>query len=147
MMHRDARVCATTAFLPFTSTSSPAILPSLAMDQPASKRRRTDSHSSSPVAVQSSVWYSDGNIILQTGHGTSESPFTRFRVYKGILADKSSVFKDMFVVAGGSEEDELVDGCPLVQLDDDKEELEHVLRALHMDPRYVLITIYTYTLP
>lgn len=90
-----------------------------------------------PTVLRSDVWYDDGNIILQTGKGTPDEPFTQFRVYKGFLATKSSVFRDMLVVAESSAE-EMVDACPIVQLDDDKEELSHVLRALHMDTRCVI---------
>lgn len=87
-----------------------------------------------PIVVRSEMWFDDGNIILQTGEGTAEAPFTQFRVYKGLLAMKSSVFRDMLAVAGPSS-GEMVDECPLVQLHDDRYELEHVLRALHMDTR------------
>jgi len=45
---------------------------------------------------------------------------TKFRVYGGILARGSNIFKDMFDVAQPQESD-MVDGCPGVRLDDPAE--------------------------
>ncbi|KAL1938258.1 hypothetical protein VTO73DRAFT_11709 [Trametes versicolor] len=69
-------------------------------------------------------WYSDGNIIL-LAHDVE------FRVYKGLLAEHSPVFKDMFSlpqppspVTAPSE-----DACPVVHLSDSPEDLRHILRV------------------
>lgn len=68
-------------------------------------------------------WYSDGSIILVAGD-------VEFRIYKGLLADHSPVFRDMFslpqppVIASLT-----IDTCPVVHLSDSPYDLRHVLRA------------------
>ncbi|KZP26088.1 hypothetical protein FIBSPDRAFT_733103, partial [Athelia psychrophila] len=54
----------------------------------------------------------------------------QFKVYKGILAANSAIFRDMFANAQ-AQEGELVDGCPVVHLADKPQDLEHVLEALY----------------
>ena len=67
-------------------------------------------------------WYEDGNIILIARH-------VEFRIYKGLLAQHSPVFADMFTfpqpggVAPASAEP------PLVHLTDSPESFRHILRA------------------
>ncbi len=72
-------------------------------------------------------WYSDGNIILVARD-------VEFRVYKGLLADHSSVFRDMFSLPqpltdapSSSALEEST--CPVVNLYDSPSDLRHVLRA------------------
>jgi hypothetical protein len=69
------------------------------------------------------LWFEDGSIVLET-----ES--TQFRVYRGILAANSPVFKDMFSLPQ-PEEQELVEGCPIVTLHDSPVDLGHFLRSIH----------------
>ena len=57
------------------------------------------------------VWYDDGNIVLIAGS-------TTFKLYKGILASVSLVFKDMFSLAqpdGDSKQipSAAIDGCQI----------------------------------
>jgi cell fate (sporulation/competence/biofilm development) regulator YmcA (YheA/YmcA/DUF963 family) len=58
---------------------------------------------------------------------------TQFRVHASILSAASTVFKDMFEVAQApSNVDSQIDGCPLVQMYDDKaKDVELVLDALY----------------
>ncbi|KAJ7494255.1 hypothetical protein B0H11DRAFT_1858006 [Mycena galericulata] len=70
------------------------------------------------------LWFEDGNIVIQAGN-------SQFRVYRGVLAARSSVFKDMLSVPQ-SPESELVDGCPLVRLTDSEMEVEVFLKALFL---------------
>ncbi|OJT07011.1 hypothetical protein TRAPUB_2141 [Trametes pubescens] len=66
-------------------------------------------------------WLDDGTIILvASGVG--------FRVYKGILAIHSSVFRDMF--AAGNAEIVADAPCPIVHLSDSAEDLRPFLRAI-----------------
>jgi hypothetical protein len=105
------------------------------MDPPRNqllKRALTDS---SPILLTfqllskcSVPWFEDGNIILETEQ-------TQFRVYRGILSRYSVVFKDMFDLSGPDGEGD-VEGCPVVHLSDNAEELQHVLNALHRSTRY-----------
>lgn len=77
------------------------------------------------------LWFEDGSVVLET-----EGIF--FKVYSGILAQSSSVFKDMFSFPQPSPDDssaETYDGCPLVHMLDSAHDLRHFLRALN-DSRY-----------
>ncbi|KZP19012.1 hypothetical protein FIBSPDRAFT_828576 [Athelia psychrophila] len=74
--------------------------------------------------VQSDVWYDDGNVVLQAQN-------THFKVYRGVLAQISSVFKDMFSFPQPpSAEMELIDGCPVVHLSDRAEDVRYLLQAI-----------------
>lgn len=62
-------------------------------------------------------WFEDGNIILSARN-------VGFKVYKGLLAEHSAVFRGMFVVAQGAHAaGEQADGCPVVPLDDSPDDL------------------------
>ncbi len=80
---------------------------------PLSKRER-----------HSTIWFKDGTVILATSS-------TLFRVYGGILAHHSPVFRDMFSLSQPDAESESFDGVPVVHLSDDTTELAHFLSALH----------------
>ncbi|OJT05562.1 hypothetical protein TRAPUB_3611 [Trametes pubescens] len=74
-------------------------------------------------------WHSDGTIILVARD-------IEFRVFKGILAEHSPVFRDMFslpqpVDASSSTPPHRAadDPCPIVHLSDSPEDLRHVLRV------------------
>ncbi|EIW56908.1 uncharacterized protein TRAVEDRAFT_128274 [Trametes versicolor FP-101664 SS1] len=69
-------------------------------------------------------WYSDGNIIL-LAHDVE------FRVYKGLLAEHSPVFRDMFSLPQPPCPNTVLseDACPVVQLSDSPEDLRHILRV------------------
>ena len=67
-------------------------------------------------------WLEDGNIILI-------SSSTAFRIYRGLLAARSSVFADMFT-ASSSKPDESYEGCPVIHLSESPEDLRHFLRVL-----------------
>ncbi|KZP02293.1 hypothetical protein FIBSPDRAFT_686775, partial [Athelia psychrophila] len=72
----------------------------------------------------SSIWYHDGNVVLQ-------AEGTRWKVHQGILAESSSVFRDMFSIPQPPSRDtELVEGCPVVQLSDTAKDVECVLQAI-----------------
>ena len=70
-------------------------------------------------------WFEDGTIII---HAQS----TRFKVYRGMLADKSAVFADMLSLPEPSiaETDDLFYECPVVRLSDSAEDWEHMLEAV-----------------
>ncbi|KAF7973896.1 hypothetical protein HWV62_14036 [Athelia sp. TMB] len=73
--------------------------------------------------VRSDLWYDDGNIILQAEN-------TRFKVYRGILVENSTVFRDMFSLPQPPGDADMVEGCPLVRLYDSAEEVGYVMEAL-----------------
>ncbi|KAI0049541.1 hypothetical protein FA95DRAFT_1604350 [Auriscalpium vulgare] len=81
----------------------------------------------SPLSYKD-LWFDDGSIILQ-------SPTASFRVHRSILSFHSQVFRDMFVVSAPVE-DAMVDGVPVVHVQDDAESLFQLLKALYF-PRHI----------
>ncbi len=68
-------------------------------------------------------WYSDGNIILIARN-------VEFRVYKGIRASHSPVFKDMFdLPQPPTTTMSTNDSCPIVHIHDSPDDLRHILRV------------------
>ncbi|KAJ7610478.1 hypothetical protein FB45DRAFT_844593 [Roridomyces roridus] len=68
------------------------------------------------------LWFSDGTLVIQAGTKL-------FRVAGGILAARSSVFKDMLAIPQPPYHT-TVDGCPIVFLHDSPEDFECFLRAI-----------------
>ncbi|KAF7978940.1 hypothetical protein HWV62_44155 [Athelia sp. TMB] len=97
----------------------------MSVEEPStSKRKRLDSSEDAIDPVRSDIWYDDGNVVLQAEN-------TQFKVYRGILAQSSPVFRDMFAFPQPPLEDaQLVDGCPVVHLSDSAKEVRYILRAL-----------------
>ena len=79
---------------------------------------------------RSDPWFDDGNIVLETEG-------VQFKVYKGILAVNSEIFKDLFAFGQGDAA-QVVDGCHVVQLSDKADDLCIVLHALHDSKMCVL---------
>ncbi|KAJ7689802.1 hypothetical protein B0H17DRAFT_936829 [Mycena rosella] len=80
-----------------------------------------DNEPNVPVRVQE-LWFDDGNLIIAAG-------FSLFRVYRGILAARSSVFQDMLSLPQPPDS-ELVEGCPLVRMHDTAAEVTVFLKAI-----------------
>ncbi|KAJ7218778.1 hypothetical protein B0H12DRAFT_1241551 [Mycena haematopus] len=78
---------------------------------PSAKRKRTGESSANAdtTPIRSKIWMPYGDIVLQ-----AES--TQFRVNRDVLAQQSSVFKDMFGVPLPDES--TVEGCPIVRVSD-----------------------------
>jgi hypothetical protein len=78
------------------------------------------------------VWYDDGNLVLQAEEKL-------FKVHRSILSQRSSVFCDMLAVPQPDKPlEQLVDGCEVVQLGDDRgDDMEEALRAIYGDQKYV----------
>ncbi|TBU53880.1 hypothetical protein BD310DRAFT_961760 [Dichomitus squalens] len=104
------------------------------MEEPSRKRFRINDDSAHPVpmtafdkvqaaARDSEYWFDDGNLILL-------SQGFAFCIYKGLLAEHSSVFRSMFQVATPATE-ELVDGCPVVTLYDSPNDLRELFRLIY----------------
>ncbi|KAJ7749696.1 hypothetical protein B0H16DRAFT_869645 [Mycena metata] len=68
------------------------------------------------------LWFLDGNLIVQ-------SELLSFRIYGGLLANESPIFKDMLSIPQPANEAK-IDGCPVVYLHDDPRDLKCFLRAL-----------------
>ncbi|KXN83434.1 hypothetical protein AN958_01448 [Leucoagaricus sp. SymC.cos] len=69
------------------------------------------------------VWFDDGNLILQTDDAL-------FRVYSGLLAARSSVFKDMLAFPAPPEGNLSHDGCPVVRIYDSTEDVRYFLNGI-----------------
>ncbi|KAL1742645.1 hypothetical protein HDZ31DRAFT_65796 [Schizophyllum fasciatum] len=76
------------------------------------------------------LFFQDGNIVLQAEK-------TLFRLYKGFLASKSTVFRDMLAFPQPEGRGRTLLGCPVVEMYDNSEDATHFLRALS-DPSYLL---------
>ncbi|KZP11464.1 hypothetical protein FIBSPDRAFT_837642 [Athelia psychrophila] len=100
--------------------------------KPAAKRKRTeeDGSNSAPISVLS-VWFEDGNVIL-------EAENTKFKVHRGILAANSPVFHDMFSLPQPSSGENFVEGCPVVHLSDSGMDVMHILQAIYR-PNYAAL--------
>ena len=61
------------------------------------------------------LWFDDGNVVLVAGN-------TWFKLYRGILARYSSVFRDLFQVADASAGD-TIQNCPVVHVTDNPDHL------------------------
>ncbi|KAK7025093.1 BTB domain-containing protein [Favolaschia claudopus] len=89
-------------------------------DPPPAKRQRTDD----TQTTRSELWNEDGNIVLQAAN-------TQFRVHWSVLARSSSVFSDMQGLPQPAEQP-LVDGCPILEISDDPDDVEYLLKALYI---------------
>ncbi|EMD33036.1 hypothetical protein CERSUDRAFT_99052 [Gelatoporia subvermispora B] len=69
-----------------------------------------------------SLWFDDGNVILVAEDAA-------FRVYRGLLSTRSTVFHDLFEVPQPPDA-ESFQGCPVVRLHDRSADLHCLLRAL-----------------
>jgi hypothetical protein len=94
------------------------------------KRRRTEerqdaasSTAGSTVAVtRSDIWMEDGSVVLQAEN-------TQFKVHRGLLARVSTIFSDVFSIPQPPEGNEVVEGCPLVHLQDTAEDVQFLMGA------------------
>ncbi|KAJ6541014.1 hypothetical protein DFH09DRAFT_1322875 [Mycena vulgaris] len=69
-----------------------------------------------------SLWFPDGNIVI-CAHNVL------FRVFRGILAARSPVFADMLAFPQ-PDDAEVIDGCPVLHLDDSAADTMYFLKAL-----------------
>ncbi|KAJ7133458.1 hypothetical protein C8R44DRAFT_730611 [Mycena epipterygia] len=69
-------------------------------------------------------WFDDGTVVLQVEN-------TLYRVYRGLLSSRSTVFHDTFSIPQPVEERTEIEGCPVVQLHDKSEDFTRFLKALH----------------
>ena len=72
---------------------------------------------------RSDIWFNDGNIVLICGNFA-------FKVHRGQLERHSDVFHGLFSIPQPPKQ-ELVDGCPWVELHDSPGDLLCLLNALY----------------
>ena len=76
-----------------------------------------------PVVIRTQdeeFWFSDGNVILLARD-------VKFRIYSGLLANRSPVFQDMFSLPQPAASSD--SPCPTVEMTDSPEDLRHILRV------------------
>ncbi|KAF8216761.1 hypothetical protein K438DRAFT_1901415 [Mycena galopus ATCC 62051] len=91
----------------------------MSSESPQAKRQRTEN----VPLTRSARWFSDGNVVLQAAN-------TQFRVHWGVLALHSTVFRDMQGLPQLPDQPN-IEGCPVVQLSDNPDDVEHLLQALY----------------
>ncbi|KAJ7125106.1 hypothetical protein C8R44DRAFT_669154 [Mycena epipterygia] len=91
----------------------------MSSESPPAKRQRTEN---APIK-RSDIWHSDGSVVLQAED-------TQFRVHWSVLALHSSFFRDMQSLPQPPEQPS-VDGCPVVQLQDNVADVNYLLKALY----------------
>jgi len=74
------------------------------------------------------LWYEDGNIIIVAKD-------VGFRVYKGVLARKSPVFKDLLSLPQPPGQ-ELIEECPVIRVHDSPQDMQRFLEILCDGVRY-----------
>lgn len=100
------------------------------------KRRYADSVSeedtnSKPLAAElgkdPDLWFPDGNLVLEAGGVT-------FKVYGGLLAAQSEVFRRLLGEAHAKRMEldlsSFADDCPTIRLTDRPDDLRHLLRGI-----------------
>ncbi|KZT72354.1 hypothetical protein DAEQUDRAFT_723053 [Daedalea quercina L-15889] len=92
------------------------------------ERDKGENVSQKEVKRDETIWFPDGNIILQAGGVV-------FRVYQGLLSLHSEVFAGLFSVPQPQTVDTF-DGHPIVCLPDNADDLRHLLRVLFVDRRF-----------
>ena len=96
--------------------------------------KHTPEHSGSPVV---DLWFEDGNLVLKAENSL-------FRIYSGLLAARSSVFKDMLAFPPPVEGNETFEGCPIVTVYDSSKDMNFFLKAI-FDSRCVLSSFFLRT--
>ncbi|KAF8187700.1 hypothetical protein BJ912DRAFT_969265 [Pholiota molesta] len=74
------------------------------------------------------LWFDDGSLVIQA---TS----IRYRIHRTIICQHSAIFRDMMAMPqpndGSLDNENTFDGCPVVKLEDNSDELSMLLEALY----------------
>ncbi|OBZ70939.1 hypothetical protein A0H81_09344 [Grifola frondosa] len=95
-------------------------------DDGSRKRQRLETGAATDASLEiqrdEEFWFRDGSIVLIARN-------IAFRVYQGLIAEQSDIFRDLFAVPQPMNPD-MMDDCPAVHLSDSPEDLRHLLRVL-----------------
>jgi len=84
--------------------------------------------STTSLERHSDLWFDDGSVVCRAEN-------TLFRVHMSQLARHSECFRDMFSLAQPSnKEEEVIDGCPVLVLQDTAEDVASLFCALYDGP-------------
>lgn len=107
----------------------PAKRPRLESDESAEDER--EAQSQEPPPSRSSFWFKTGDVVLHVKN-------TQYRVHREILARHSNIFKDTFNMPQSTEVDgHVVEGQPVVELDDEAYDIEYMLSVFYDTVKYV----------
>ncbi|KDR67627.1 hypothetical protein GALMADRAFT_79593 [Galerina marginata CBS 339.88] len=97
----------------------------MSKESPPAKRQRTYECPDEEITRASRFWFDDGNVVLQAEN-------RQYRVHRSMLSRHSNIFRDMFNMPQPCEPAEpSVEGCPLILLTDEAEDLEQVLSIFY----------------
>ena len=74
-----------------------------------------------------SLWFDGGDVVVVAG-------YVGFRVHRDVLSENSGVLADMLSGLRAEREryqEELVEGCPVIRLEDSVHDVKHLLRLLY----------------
>jgi hypothetical protein len=91
-------------------------------------------HESEPCGRSKAIWLNDGNTVFNA------KGRRLFRIYMGLLARKSTVFAALQTLPQADVVQVMVDGCPVIDVDDDPEDFEAFLIAV-VDSESVVLHI------
>ncbi|KZS99886.1 uncharacterized protein LAESUDRAFT_688821 [Laetiporus sulphureus 93-53] len=119
----------------FSPTSHASTIHSERLSTEAGNAQSSIADNNHPVTTNALVrhrdfWFCDGSVVLRAEN-------TLFRVHTSLLSRKSQFFSDLFSMpqpAVPGENDEMLDGCPLLVLDDSAEDAANLLKALYDGP-------------
>ena len=95
-------------------------------DGPTDTKNVPTSSTRSSVQQDKDVWYSDGNIVIIAANRVA------FRVHKGILAQRSEVFNDMFsLLHADTAITKTFDRCPVIEVDDAPKDIRRFLLVIY----------------
>ncbi|KAF8184217.1 hypothetical protein BJ912DRAFT_975411 [Pholiota molesta] len=74
------------------------------------------------------LWFDDGSLVIQASS-------IRYRIHRTIICQHSAIFRDMMAMPQPNDEsldnENTFDGCPVVKLEDNSDELSMLLEALY----------------
>ena len=92
--------------------------------QPFAKRKRLAHEvQTTQTPIRGQPYLDNGNVILAVEQ-------THFRIYYGVLCAASAVFANMHPASESPDDKMLVDGCPVIELDDSSEDWSYVLQNI-----------------
>lgn len=91
----------------------------------ASKRQRTEDVVLPTVKKHQRLWFDDGNIILVASDALG------FRLHRGIMSLHSTVFRDMLSLPSNAQDNEMLEECPVVRLQECGDDLKLFFTLLY----------------
>lgn len=97
---------------------------STSCSEPTRKRARDGEATLEP---HTAFWFTDGNVVLV-------AQTTAFKVHRGVLSRHSPIFTELFIQSDPMDA-ELIDGAPVITLEDDPHEVSDLLDVMYHGTR------------